>query len=118
MRVVQTLLHRLAVLAAEAIDKLFGHSAHVATTHNELIKDARFVLVGRGLYALTEWGYTAGVVKDVLREILAKEGPLTREEIIDKVRKERYVKDNTIVVNLQDANLFKRLANGAYTLAE
>jgi Sigma-70, region 4 len=103
---------------AEAIHKLFGHDAHVATTHNELIKDARFVLVGRGLYALTEWGYTAGVVKDVLREILAKDGPLTREEIIDKVRKERYVKDNTIIVNLQDQNLFRRLSNGAYTLAE
>tara|TARA_B100000508_G_scaffold113876_1_gene92579 strand:+ start:2538 stop:3563 length:1026 start_codon:yes stop_codon:yes gene_type:complete len=103
---------------AEAINELFGHKAHVATTHNELIKDNRFVLVGRGLYALTEWGYTAGVVKDVLREILQSEGPLSREEIIDKVRKERYVKDNTILVNLQDTNLFKKLANGTYTLAE
>lgn len=103
---------------AEAINELFGHKAHIATTHNELIKDERFVLVGRGLYALTEWGYTAGVVKDVLREILEQEGPLSREEIIDKVRKERYVKDNTILVNLQDSNLFKRLSNGTYTLAE
>ncbi len=103
---------------AGAINKLFNHEAHVATTHNELIKDARFVLVGRGLYALTEWGYTAGVVKDVLREILEKEGPLTREEIIDKVRKERYVKDNTIIVNLQDSNLFRKLSNGAYALVE
>jgi hypothetical protein len=103
---------------AEVIHDLFGHKAHVATTHNELIKDQRFVLVGRGLYALTEWGYTAGVVKDVLREILISEGPLSREEIIDKVRKERYVKDNTILVNLQDQNLFKKLANGTYTLTE
>lgn len=102
---------------AGAINELFGHDAHVATTHNELIKDDRFVLVGRGLYALTEWGYTAGVVKDVLREILSSEGPLSREEIIDKVRKERYVKDNTILVNLQDSNFFKKLANGTYTLA-
>lgn len=103
---------------AKGIEQLFGHKAHVATTHNELIKDPRFVLVGRGLYALTEWGYTAGVVKDVLREILASDGPLSREELIDKVRKERYVKDNTILVNLQDANLFKRLSNGTYTLAD
>lgn len=102
---------------AEAINELFGHKAHVATTHNELIKDDRFVLVGRGLYALTEWGYTAGVVKDVLREILETEGPLSRDEIIDKVRKERYVKDNTILVNLQDTNFFKKLANGTYTVA-
>ncbi|MEK7462100.1 MAG: sigma factor-like helix-turn-helix DNA-binding protein [Patescibacteria group bacterium] len=103
---------------AEAINELFGHVAHVATTHNELIKDARFVLVGRGLYALSEWGYTAGVVKEVLRQILEVDGPLSREEIIDKVRKERYVKDNTIMVNLQDANLFKRLTNGTYTVAD
>jgi len=103
---------------ATTINDLFGHKAHVATTHNELIKDTRFVLVGRGLYALTEWGYTAGVVKDVLREILEAEGPLSREELIDKVRKERYVKDNTILVNLQDVNLFKKLSNGTYSLAE
>ncbi|MCA9357361.1 hypothetical protein H6784_00770 [Candidatus Nomurabacteria bacterium] len=103
---------------AETINELFDHKAHVATTHNELIKDARFVLVGRGLYALTEWGYTTGVVKDVLREILAQEGPLSREELIDKVRKERYVKDNTILVNLQDTNLFKKLSNGTYAIAD
>lgn len=103
---------------AEAIQELFGKKAHTATCHNELIKDERFVLVGRGLYALTEWGYSAGVVKDVLRDILAENGPLSREEIIDKVRKERYVKDNTIVVNLQDNTLFKKLSNGMYTVTE
>ena len=103
---------------ADAIQNLFSRKAHVATTHNELIKDKRFVLVGRGLYALSEWGYSAGVVKDVLREILSTHGPLTREEIIDKVRKERYVKDNTIIVNLQDSSLFKKLPDGNYILVE
>ncbi len=103
---------------AEAIKSLFGKKAHIATTHNELIKDRRFVLVGRGLYALSEWGYSAGVVKDVLRDILTTHGPLTRDEIIDKVRKERYVKDNTIIVNLQDTVLFKRLPDGNYMLVE
>jgi hypothetical protein len=103
---------------AEAIKSLFNKKAHVATTHNELIKDQRFVLVGRGLYALSEWGYSAGVVKDVLRQILATHGPLTRDEIVDKVRKERYVKDNTIIVNLQDTALFKKLPDGHYLLVE
>lgn len=101
---------------ADSIKSLFEKKAHVATTHNELIKDERFVLVGRGLYALTEWGYSAGVVKDVLRDVLQTHGPLTREEIIDKVRRERYVKDNTIIVNLQDTTLFKRLPDGNYIL--
>ena len=36
---------------ATAINKTFGKNVHIATTHNELIKDARFVLVGRGVYA-------------------------------------------------------------------
>jgi len=54
---------------AKNIEKLFNKKAHVATTHNELIKDKRFVLVGRGLYALTEWGYISGVVKEVIKKV-------------------------------------------------
>jgi len=99
------------------ISKLFGKKAHVATTHNELIKDQRFVLVGRGLYALSSWGYMTGVVKDVLKQILDQHGPLTKKEIIDKVLKERYVKDNTIIVNLQNPRHFKKLSDGRYTIA-
>ncbi|HEC32712.1 MAG TPA: DUF3320 domain-containing protein, partial [Candidatus Kaiserbacteria bacterium] len=101
---------------AQAITDLFNKKAHVATCHNELIKDNRFVLVGRGLYALSEWGYSSGVVKDVLREILKKEGPLSRDELIDRIRKERYVKDNTILVNLQDTLVFKKEKDGRYSL--
>lgn len=99
---------------AKSIEKLFGKKAHIATTHNELIKDPRFVLVGRGLYALAEWGYMSGVVKDVIRKILEKNGPLTRKEIVEKVLKERYVKENTIVVNLQNPKYFKRDKEGRY----
>jgi hypothetical protein len=101
---------------AKSIEKLFGKKAHVATTHNELIKDPRFVLVGRGLYALAEWGYMSGVVKDVIRKILETNGPLNREQIVDKVMKERYVKENTIVVNLQNPKNFKRTKDGLYTI--
>ena len=101
---------------AKMITELFSKKAHVATCHNELIKDKRFVLVGRGLYALREWGYSSGVVKEVLRDILLKEGPLTRDELIDRIRKERYVKDNTILVNLQDSKIFTRDNTCRYTL--
>jgi hypothetical protein len=99
---------------ARAITKLFGKKAHPATCHNELIKDARFVLVGRGLYALAEWGYTKGIVADVIKNILKKEGPLTREEVVAKVLKERHVKENTIVVNLQNSRYFKKDKTGRY----
>ncbi len=101
---------------AESIKNLFDKKAHVATTHNELIKDKRFVLVGRGLYALSEWGYLNGVVKDVIAKVLEKHGPLTKDEIVDKVLKERYVKENTIMVNLQNAKHFKKDKQGKYSL--
>ncbi len=102
---------------AKLITEVFKKKAHVATTHNELIKDPRFVLVGRGLYALKEWGYSTGVVKDVIREILKKEGPLSKEQILEKVLKERYVKENTVMVNLQNPKFFKKNKQGLYTLA-
>lgn len=102
---------------ADEINKTFGKKAHVATCHNELIKDPRFVLVGRGLYALKDWGYASGVVRDVIKEILEKHGPLTKEEIVNKVLKERYVKENTIMVNLQNPKHFKKDKEGKFSLA-
>jgi hypothetical protein len=102
---------------AKAISQVFGKKAHVATCHNELIKDNRFVLVGRGLYALSSWGYEKGVVKDVIAKVLKKEGPLAKKDIIDRVLKERYVKENTVFVNLQDPKLFKKTKDGKYALA-
>jgi len=99
---------------AKAITLYFNKKAHVATTHNELIKDSRFVLVGRGLYALSEWGYMSGVVKDVIRKILEKEGPLSKDKIIEKTLKERYVKKNTILVNLQNPKYFKKDLSNCY----
>ena len=101
---------------AKSILDVFGKKAHVATCHNELIKDERFVLVGRGLYALSDWGYQGGIVKDVIKALLKNEGPLTKEEIIDRVLKERYVKENTVFVNLQDRNHFKKNKDGKYAV--
>lgn len=102
---------------AKAIGSLFSKSAHVATTHNELIKDPRFVLVGRGLYALAEWGYAPGVVRDVIREVLGKQGPMSKDDVVKHVKKARFVKDNTILVNLNDSRYFKRLKDGRYAAA-
>src|SRR3989338_811978 len=101
---------------AKLITELFNKKAHVATTHNELIKDPRFVLVGRGLYALSEWGYMSGVVRDVIKAIITKHGPMTKDEIVKRVLKERYVKENTIMVNLQNSKFFKKSKDGKYSL--
>lgn len=99
---------------AKAVTDLFGKPAHEATTHNELIKDDRFVLVGRGIYALKEWGYRTGPVVEIIKHVLREGGALTREEILKRVAKERYVKTNTIIVNLQNPAFVK--TDGKYSL--
>lgn len=87
--------------------------------HNELIKDKRFVLIGRGIYALKEWGYKQGTVSDVIVGILKKAGtPLHRDDIVREVLKSRQVKETTILLNLQGKQQFKRVAKATYALAE
>ncbi len=102
---------------AKAVANTFDKKCHVATCHNELIKDPRFVLVGRGIYALSEWGYKTGVVREVIKELLKKNGPMSKEDIVDQVMKERYLKKNTILVNLQNSKYFKKNKTGLYTAA-
>ncbi|MEO8862707.1 MAG: sigma factor-like helix-turn-helix DNA-binding protein [Candidatus Saccharimonadales bacterium] len=87
--------------------------------HNELIKDKRFVLIGRGIYALKEWGYKKGTVADIITDVLKKaEAPLHRDEIVKQVLKSRFVKETTILLNLQGKPQFKRVAKATYALAE
>jgi Sigma-70, region 4 len=87
--------------------------------HNELIKDSRFVLVGRGIYALKEWGYKKGTVADVITEVLKEaKQPLHRDEIVKRVLKKRFVKETTILLNLQGKPEFKRVAKATYDLAD
>lgn len=105
---------------AEAISKSDFKRKDVTTQaiHNELIKDKRFILVGRGIYALKEWGFKQGTVADVITEVLEQAGePLHRDEIVKRVLKKRFVKETTILLNLQGKPQFKRTAKATYTLA-
>ncbi len=87
--------------------------------HNELIKDKRFVLIGRGIYALKEWGYEKGTVADIITDVLKEAGePLHRDEIVKRVLASRFVKETTILLNLQGKSQFKRVAKATYELAE
>jgi len=87
--------------------------------HNELIKDKRFVLIGRGIYALDNWGFSKGTVADIISDVLNKAGePLHRDEIVKRVLKSRQVKETTILLNLQSKPQFKRVAKATYTLEQ
>ena len=87
------------------------------TVHNELIRDPRFVLVGRGIYGLEEWGYLPGTVKDVIVFVLKQAGkPLDKDKIAKKVLDQRLVKENTVFLNLNNRAVFIRDNTGKYSL--
>lgn len=100
----------------DLINELIGEKkpAYLQTIHNELIKDPRFVLIGRGIYALAEWGYQPGTVLDMIRALIEEEGAQTKDEILKKVLEKRLVKENTVLINLQNRNYFVRGENGKY----
>ena len=90
----------------------------IQAIHNELIKDPRFILIGRGIYALKSWGYSKGTVAEIIKGILENAGePLTREEIVKRVLKTRKVKETTILLNLQNKTFFKKVDKNSYTIA-
>ncbi|MDD5013134.1 MAG: sigma factor-like helix-turn-helix DNA-binding protein [Candidatus Pacebacteria bacterium] len=94
-------------------------SLHPQTVHNELIRGGDFVLVGRGLYALKDWGYNPGRVKDVIKGILNSfDEPLTKEQITEEVLKQRMVKKSTIFLGLQDKKIFDKNEEGKYKIRE
>ncbi len=90
----------------------------VQAVHNELIKDIRFILIGRGIYALAEWGYTPGTVAEIISTVLREEQPLHKDEIVRRVLMKRQVKTTTIILNLQEKAQFVRTAKATYKLKE
>lgn len=104
---------------AEIINKNWvdHRSVKTATVHNELIFDQRFVLVGRGVYGLKEWGYTSGNVREVLKNILTEKGPLSEEEIIKIMSDKKMVKPATIKLALKDENSFEK-KDGKYVIKQ
>ncbi|MDD5547375.1 MAG: sigma factor-like helix-turn-helix DNA-binding protein [Candidatus Pacebacteria bacterium] len=104
------------------IAKMIGNVRDVSkvmnpqTVHNELIKDIRFVLVGRGIYGLKECGFEPGTTKEVMVRLLKQKGPMSPDELLKMVLKERILKKNTILVNLQNKKHFKRLEDGRYSV--
>lgn len=110
-------LHYQEILESINQSNFDNKKVSINTLHNELIKNKDFILVGRGIYALEEWGYKPGTIKDILVSILKKK-PMTFQEILKELEKQRIAKEITVLVNLQDKNLFKKLPDKRYALVQ
>lgn len=111
-------MHFSDIADAIAKSEFSRKNVTIQAIHNELIKDSRFVLIGRGIYALSSWGYTKGTVSDIIAHILKEAGtPLSREEIVKRVLHARKVKETTVLLNLQNKQLFTKIDKDTYALA-
>lgn len=107
----------IAQKAGELSGDLFSKRKMLPQTiHNELIRDPRFILVGRGIYGLADWGYSSGTVKDVIYKVLQTNSPMSKEEVLTAVQKQRIVKPNTVFLNLSDKQKFSKDTLGKYSL--
>jgi hypothetical protein len=118
MREMEKPMHYVEI--SERIEKLPFDRKKINTqaVHNELIRFDGFVLIGRGIYALSEWGYKEGTVADVIESVLKEEGALTRNEIVAKVLERRQVKRITILLNLKNKPQFERVGQDKYELVQ
>lgn len=102
-------------IAEKITEAGFDHKkVTVQAVHNELIRYPQFVLVGRGLYGLKEWGFEDGTVTDIIESLLVKKSPMTKQDIIKGVLKQRRVKKGTISLNLQKNPQFVRVGRAVY----
>ena len=111
-------MHFSEIADAIKSSKFKRRDVTIQAIHNELIKDSRFVLIGRGIYALESWGYIRGTVSEIITQIIKSAGkPLTREEIVKRVLKTRKVKETTILLNLQNKKHFKKVSKNTFDIA-
>lgn len=89
---------------------------NLQAVHNELIRHDQFVLIGRGIYALAEWGYESGTVAEVVEKILSEHKELDQDKIVDLVLKQRDVKKITIILALKNGRKFARTGRKMYRL--
>jgi hypothetical protein len=95
-------------------EKFDTRSVNVQAVHNELIRHEQFVLIGRGIYALSDWGYSKGTVSDVIYDILKNNGEMNLDEIIDEVLKKRQIKRITVLLALKNSSKFERVGRKRY----
>lgn len=111
-------MHFTAIAKAIESEHFDSKKVVAATVHNELIADKRFVLIGRGTYALKEWGYAPGTVKDIIVSILKKKsGAMEFSDLFAEISKQRKVRKNTVLINLQNQKEFKKIGSNKYMLA-
>ncbi|KKR08016.1 MAG: RpoD subfamily RNA polymerase sigma-70 subunit, RNA polymerase primary sigma factor [Candidatus Peregrinibacteria bacterium GW2011_GWF2_39_17] len=116
LKKMQKPLHFQEIAKLITLEKFDKKKVTIQAVHNELIRYEQFILVGRGLYALREWGYAEGTVADLIENLLKNQSPLSKSEITKQILHQRNVKKGTISLNLQKNPHFVRVGRALYSL--
>ena len=103
---------------SDRISKAKGEPCHRESCHNELVRRKEFILVGRGMYALENMGYRPGTIADIIVAILKEQGPMKQADVIDRVKQERLVKDQSIISALNNGATFSQNDSKEYFVIE
>lgn len=106
-------------IANQIIEYQFDNKKiNLQAVHNELIRHNDFILIGRGIYGLSEWGFKSGTVAEVITSILRNKDSMSQDEIISEVLKQRKVKPITVVLSLKNKENFIRIGRKQYALKD
>jgi DNA-directed RNA polymerase delta subunit len=95
-------LHQLAQVEDELIHHSWHRRYNLKSIKNELIKHSDFVLVGRGTYALKEWGLIGGTAKELILKFLKKEKKIRKEKLWQIISKLRPIKKSSFTIYLNE----------------
>lgn len=116
----------------ELADRVLARRHGARSSLSTIVKDKRFQLLGRGRYALAEWGLTAepepaapavvsarpATIADTAYQVLAEAGaPLPFRELADRVLARRHGARSSLS-NIAKDKRFQPLGRGRYALAE
>jgi DNA-directed RNA polymerase delta subunit len=118
MRKIRKPMHFIEIANAISAEAFYDRPVTVQAVHNDLIRYPDFILIGRGMYALREWGYNPGTVADVIAALLQENGVMTKKDIVRFVQDQRDVKVGTISLCLQKEEAFVRVGRAAYEFDE
>lgn len=109
-------MHFSAIVKKISEAKFDQRKVNPQAVHNELIRNSNFVLIGRGIYALSEWGYQKGTVAEVVVRALREEGEMSQDEIVKYVLDRRQVRKITIILALKNSEKIERIGRKQYRL--
>lgn len=95
-------LEEIKKLEDELMPSPWKKDYNIESIKNELIRNKDFVLVGRGVYALREWGLIDGPAKWLMFKFLQERKRVTREELWKFISQHRNIKKSSFYVYLRE----------------